>query len=229
MGDMDFKIAGTKKGITAVQADIKIPGLPLKVIMEAVQKATEAKSKIIDIMNQTIDKPRLISFFFKSPLNLNYFIKLTLLSVKAFINLVQRSVIKGALNFSFFRLEKKQSWPLSKRLEIEQHKRSKFYGVGGIHLKKLFVETGVQVSQIDDNTFEMFAPDQQAMDEADEMINRWLTSERAVDLEFGGIYKASIVEIRDIGVMVTLYPGMPPALLHNSQLDQRKVSSFCFF
>lgn len=58
MGDMDFKVAGSKKGITALQADVKIPGLPLKVVMEAVQKACDAKSKIIDIMNRCIDKPR---------------------------------------------------------------------------------------------------------------------------------------------------------------------------
>ncbi len=61
------------------------------------------------------------------------------------------------------------------------------------------------------------------MDEAKEMINKYLTTERVPDLEFGEIYKATIVEVRDIGVMVTLYPGMQPALLHNSQLDQRKV------
>lgn len=58
MGDMDFKVAGTKKGITAIQADIKIPGLPLKIIMEAVQRASDAKSQIIDIMNECINKPR---------------------------------------------------------------------------------------------------------------------------------------------------------------------------
>nr|CAD7394366.1 unnamed protein product [Timema cristinae] len=58
MGDMDFKLAGTKKGITALQADVKIPGVPLKVIMEAVQQGTDAKSAIIDIMNDTISNSR---------------------------------------------------------------------------------------------------------------------------------------------------------------------------
>lgn len=62
MGDMDFKMAGTKKGITAIQADIKIPGLPLKVVMEAIQRATEAKSKILDIMNNCISKPRFVLY-----------------------------------------------------------------------------------------------------------------------------------------------------------------------
>nr|CAH7761960.1 unnamed protein product [Callosobruchus chinensis] len=55
------------------------------------------------------------------------------------------------------------------------------------------------------------------MDEAKEIIDKLLTTEKAPDLDFGGIYKATIVELRDIGVMVTLYPGMPPAL----------CSSFC--
>uniref|UniRef100_A0A8B9HN86 Protein phosphatase 4 regulatory subunit 3C n=1 Tax=Astyanax mexicanus TaxID=7994 RepID=A0A8B9HN86_ASTMX len=57
-GDMDFKMAGTNKGITALQADIKIPGLPLKIVMEAIQQATVAKREILGIMNKTISKPR---------------------------------------------------------------------------------------------------------------------------------------------------------------------------
>lgn len=42
-GDMDFKIAGTNKGITALQADIKLPGIPIKIVMEAIQQASVAK------------------------------------------------------------------------------------------------------------------------------------------------------------------------------------------
>ncbi|GLV40633.1 Polynucleotide phosphorylase [Carabus blaptoides fortunei] len=179
LGDMDFKLAGTRKGITALQADIKIPGLPLKVVMEAVQQATDAKSDILDIMNTCIAQPR---------------------------------------------SERKNNWPVSQKLEVEMHKRGKLLGVGGLNLKKLFAETGVQVSQIEDTTFTIFAPSQQAMDEAQEQIQRWLTEEKAPELEFGGIYTAKVVELRDIGVMVVLYAGMPPALLHNSQLDQRKVA-----
>lgn len=64
------------------------------------------------------------------------------------------------------------------------------------------------------------------MDEAQEQIQKWLAEEKIPDLEFGGIYTAKVVELRDIGVMVVLYPGMPPALLHNSQLDQRKVTKY---
>jgi len=62
LGDMDFKLAGTKKGITALQADVKIPGLPLKVVMEAVFQASDAKNEILDIMRQTIAAPRLVLY-----------------------------------------------------------------------------------------------------------------------------------------------------------------------
>jgi polyribonucleotide nucleotidyltransferase len=81
-----------------------------------------------------------------------------------------------------------------------------------------------QVTQIEDSTYSIFAPNQAAMNEAKELIDQSLTTEREPELEFGAIYTAKIVEVRDIGVMVTLYPTMTPALLHNSQLDQRKVS-----
>ena len=80
-----------------------------------------------------------------------------------------------------------------------------------------------QVTHIEDSTFSVFAPNQTAMNEAKDLINQFLTTEREPDLDFGAIYTAKIVEVRDIGVMVTLYSNMTPALLHNSQLDQRKV------
>ena len=44
LGDMDFKMAGTKTGITALQADVKLGGLPLNIIMESVQGATGTMS-----------------------------------------------------------------------------------------------------------------------------------------------------------------------------------------
>lgn len=57
-GDMDFKIAGTRKGITAIQLDIKIKGLTLKIIKEAFERAKDARNYIIDIMSKTISEPR---------------------------------------------------------------------------------------------------------------------------------------------------------------------------
>jgi len=58
LGDMDFKIAGTYDGVTAVQMDIKIPGIPMDVMYEALEQAGVAKKTILDGMKQIIDKPR---------------------------------------------------------------------------------------------------------------------------------------------------------------------------
>ena len=58
MGDMDFKVAGTRKGITALQMDIKIKGVTKNVLKEALAQAHEARMKILDVMEATIPEPR---------------------------------------------------------------------------------------------------------------------------------------------------------------------------
>ncbi|KAM6221166.1 polyribonucleotide nucleotidyltransferase 1, mitochondrial [Rhynchocyon petersi] len=177
-GDMDFKIAGTNKGITALQADIKLPGIPIKIVMEAIQQASVAKKEILQIMNKTISKPR---------------------------------------------ASRKENGPVVETIQVPLSKRSKFVGPGGYHLKKLQAETGVTISQVDEETFSVFAPTPSAMHEARDFITEICKDDQEQQLEFGAVYTATITEIRDTGVMVKLYPNMTAVLLHNTQLDQRKI------
>ena len=58
MGDMDFKVAGTRKGITALQMDIKIKGVTKDVLKEALSEANKARMKILDVMESTIPAVR---------------------------------------------------------------------------------------------------------------------------------------------------------------------------
>ena len=58
MGDMDFKVTGTRQGITAFQMDIKITGISAEIMKEALEKARTARLRILDIMDATIAKPR---------------------------------------------------------------------------------------------------------------------------------------------------------------------------
>ena len=58
MGDMDFKVAGTKKGITALQMDIKIKGVTNKILKEALEQAKKARLQILDLMTSIIPEPR---------------------------------------------------------------------------------------------------------------------------------------------------------------------------
>ncbi|KAB0403068.1 hypothetical protein E2I00_011557, partial [Balaenoptera physalus] len=177
-GDMDFKIAGTTKGITALQADIKLPGIPIKIVMEAIQQASAAKKEILQIMNKTISKPR---------------------------------------------ASRKENGPVVETVQVPLSKRAKFIGPGGYHLKKLQAETGVTISQVDEETFSIFAPTPSAMHEARDFITEICKDDQEQQLEFGAVYTATITEIRDTGVMVKLYPNMTAVLLHNTQLDQRKI------
>lgn len=180
LGDMDMKVAATKQGLTAIQADIKTYGIPIKVINEALERAMTAKRNILKIMADCIEMPHTVT---------------------------------------------RQSWPVSDKLKIEPEQRMRLIGPGGMHLKRIFAETGVQFTQIDEATFNVFAPSQSAMDEAMEMVKILMKKDNAPNLEFGAIYSASIVEIRDIGVFVKLYDTHTPTLVHVSQLDARKV---CF-
>jgi polyribonucleotide nucleotidyltransferase len=58
VGDMDFKVAGTREGITAVQMDIKIKGLSKEILAGALEQAREGRLHILDIIQQTIREPR---------------------------------------------------------------------------------------------------------------------------------------------------------------------------
>ncbi len=58
MGDMDFKVAGTRKGITALQMDIKIKGVTKNILKEALSQAKKARMEILDVMQDCIKEPR---------------------------------------------------------------------------------------------------------------------------------------------------------------------------
>jgi polyribonucleotide nucleotidyltransferase len=58
MGDMDFKVAGTRDGITALQMDMKITGVSAELLKEALEQARKGRVQILDVMRETIPEPR---------------------------------------------------------------------------------------------------------------------------------------------------------------------------
>ena len=58
LGDMDFKVAGTQKGVTSIQIDIKIEGLTVPIMSEALQRAKKGRMHILELMNQALSEPR---------------------------------------------------------------------------------------------------------------------------------------------------------------------------
>ena len=57
-GDMDFKLCGTRVGVTGFQLDLKLPGISHKILSEAIHQARETRMNILDVMAQTIHEPR---------------------------------------------------------------------------------------------------------------------------------------------------------------------------
>lgn len=57
-GDMDFKVAGTKDGVTGVQMDVKVEGVPIPTLVEAFAQAKKARMQILDVITQAISAPR---------------------------------------------------------------------------------------------------------------------------------------------------------------------------
>ncbi|MEJ0021406.1 MAG: polyribonucleotide nucleotidyltransferase [Candidatus Doudnabacteria bacterium] len=57
-GDMDFKVTGSEKGITAMQMDVKTKGLTVEILDQALKQARDGRMHILDVMKKTIDKPR---------------------------------------------------------------------------------------------------------------------------------------------------------------------------
>lgn len=58
LGDMDFKVAGTAEGVTAMQMDIKIKGISFEIMQTALEQAREGRMKILEVMNKTLSAPR---------------------------------------------------------------------------------------------------------------------------------------------------------------------------
>ena len=58
LGDMDFKVAGSRNGITALQMDIKIKGLTVEIMAKALEQARQGRIKILDIMDAALSKPK---------------------------------------------------------------------------------------------------------------------------------------------------------------------------
>ncbi len=60
-GDMDFKLCGTEVGVTGFQLDLKLPGIPLSILEEAVDKAKTGRSEVLGVMNAAINEPKALS------------------------------------------------------------------------------------------------------------------------------------------------------------------------
>lgn len=146
-------------------------------------------------------------------------------------------IMKGVIRTP--RKEKKSSHPVTKTLHVPANKRFNFLGFNGTNLKKMMREHGVKITEYisdsenpsyDEPNFMIFAPNQEAMSDAEEAIEELLKAKNKVpDLKFGDIYSATIVDVKKEGLMVVLYPTMRPALLPLREVDIKYVHDIMVF
>ncbi|MEQ2269332.1 Polyribonucleotide nucleotidyltransferase 1, mitochondrial [Xenotaenia resolanae] len=94
------------------------------------------------------------------------------------------------------REKRKENGPVVENVQVPMSKRARFIGPGGYNLRRLQAQTGVTISQADEETFSVFAPTPGAMNEVQDLIKEIYTDDQEQQLEFGAIYTATITEIR---------------------------------
>jgi polyribonucleotide nucleotidyltransferase len=172
LGDMDFKVAGTAEGVTAIQMDIKISGIPADVLQRALVQAREARLHILTEMNKVLDKPR-----------------------------TELSRFAPQLEVVF----------------IDPEKIRDIIGPGGKNIKAMTAATGATIDIEDSGKISIFAPNEQALKDAVDMV---LFYDQKPEL--GKDYLGKVKKLMDFGAFVEILPGVE-GLVHVSQLDTERV------
>jgi polyribonucleotide nucleotidyltransferase len=178
LGDMDFKIAGTADGVTAVQMDIKVTGISTEIMARALTQAKEARLHILSEMAKVLPAPR-------------------------------HSLSRYA--------------PQHTEVEVSPEVIRLIIGPGGKNIKAITAETGASIDIDDSGKVAVFAPTQEAMEQA---VQKVLAYDRKAEL--GKNYDAVVVKVLEVGCIVELLPNLE-ALVHVSQLDLGRVENVSDF
>ncbi|BDV01861.1 polyribonucleotide nucleotidyltransferase [Thermodesulfomicrobium sp. WS] len=174
LGDMDFKVAGSRDGVTAIQMDIKIAGIPAEVMRQALAQAREARIFILDAMAKVLPAPR------------------------------------GELS---------RFAPQTDTVHISPDKIRELIGPGGKNIKAICEATQADIDIDDSGKVSIFAPDQETLAKAREMVLFY--DQKA---ELGRDYDGIVKKVMDFGAFVEILPGLE-GLCHISQLDRARVQT----
>lgn len=171
-GDMDFKITGTRDGITAVQMDNKMAGLPMEIVKETFAKSKTARLIVIEKIEEAIDKPR-------------------------------TEISKFA--------------PKVVQTKIPVDKIGELIGPGGKNIKELTERTGAEIAVEEDGTVNIYARDQESIDEAVKSV-KMLSFVPVI----GEVYDGKVASIMEYGAFVDIVPGVS-GLVHVSEITDEFV------
>ncbi|KAJ8447218.1 hypothetical protein Cgig2_030449 [Carnegiea gigantea] len=220
LGDMDFKIAGTRNGVTAIQLDIKPAGIPLDIICECLEPALRGRLQILDHMEREIKAPR----------NHDDRNSPKLVTLKYSNDSIRRLI--GPLGALKRKIEEETGSseiycdhiinfvvpfivPLMGNVQLNSQWQfaDKYY----IFLVLMSL-SGARIS-VGDGTLTVVAKNQSVMDKVQEKIDFIIGRE----IEVGGVYKGIVTAIKEYGAFVE-FNGGQQGLLHISELSHDPVS-----
>ncbi len=172
LGDMDFKVAGTAQGITAIQMDIKCKGIDRQIFARALEQARQGRLHVLEKMNEVLPSPR---------------------------------------------PELSQYAPRIITIQIKPDRIRDVIGPGGKVIRGIVEKTGASIDVEDDGTIRIASTDQEAAEQAIEII-RGLTQEA----EIGKTYVGTVKKIMDFGAFVEILPGKD-GLVHISQIAEKRI------
>lgn len=172
LGDMDFKVAGTENGVTALQMDIKISGITQQIMEQALDQALAGRQHILQVMNNALAEHR-------------------------------EELSKHA--------------PRIVTMKVPEDKIRTIIGKGGATIKGLIDSTGVSIDIDDSGTVQLFSPNVDALDDAQQQIKALIA-----EVEVGQTYRGKVSKIVDFGAFINLLPGKD-GLLHISQICEDRA------
>lgn len=172
LGDMDFKVAGTSEGVTALQMDIKIEGITKEIMQIALNQAKTARLHILESMNQAIAGPK---------------------------------------------AELSPYAPRLYTMQIDKDKIKDVIGKGGVTIRSIIEQTGVDINISDDGSITIASPDGIKAQQAIDIINGIVE-----DPEEGKTYIGVVAKIAEFGAFVTILNGRD-GLVHISEISNERV------
>ena len=192
-GDMDFKVGGTKDGITAIQVDIKNDGLTYDIIKEAFERTKVARDYILDeIMKPQIAEPR---------------------AHKARLEILDNMLAC----ISSPREQLSPYAPKIAMMNIDPDKIKDVIGPGGKMINKIIDATGVKIDIEEDGRVCIYTDDAENGKKALKMIE-----DIAKDIEVGKVYDGKVTRIMNFGAFVDIGGGRE-GLLHISKISNKRV------
>jgi len=205
MGDMDFKVAGTRKGICALQMDIKIKGVTEKILKEALAQAKKARMEILDVMENCISEPR--KSLSKYAPKIDTFM-INPEKIKDVIGRGGEMITKIILEASNVKTVNDKD---AVKVDLEDDGRVIIYHTDA----SIIAKTRKMIE--DDGRVIIYHTDASIIAKTRKMIEEVIR-----EVEVNAIYTGKVVKVEDFGCFVELWPGCE-GLVHVSELDYKRV------